>query len=245
MAGLNVKGTSYALSSDDRLVDVSAWTSDVAEAMAHKEGLTLTAEHWQVIDLMREFYQRFNISPVRKLLKKSIAEKYGPDKATEQHLLHLFPNDILIQGTRIAGIPVPLLDAELEQSTYTKGADSTPAETGHFIDQFEFDDKVYKVFPRGNLVNPDEWNESLAAFMAMKEGMTLTAEHWEVINYLRRFYFQFGISPMVKLLMKHMAESFGSEKSSEQYLYRLFPGGPARQGSRIAGLPEPQGCVDP
>ena len=245
MAGLNVKGTSYPLSNDDRLLDANAWSREVAEAMAHKEGLTLTPEHWEVIDLMRDFYQRYNISPVRKLLKKTMAEKFNPEKATEQYLLRLFPNDVLIQGTRIAGLPVPLLDAELEQSTYTKGASSTPAETKHFIDQFEFEGKTYKVFPRGNLANPDEWNESLAAFMAMKEGITLGPEHWQVINYLRRFYFQYGISPMVKLLMKHMAENFGPEKSSEKFLYRLFPGGPARQGSRIAGLPEPQGCVDP
>jgi tRNA 2-thiouridine synthesizing protein E len=50
---------------------------------------------------------------------------------------------------------------------------------------------------------------------------------------------------MVKILMKYMAEDIGPEHASKEYLYRLFPKGPSRQGSRIAGLPEPQGCLDP
>ncbi len=50
---------------------------------------------------------------------------------------------------------------------------------------------------------------------------------------------------MVKILMKYMAEDIGPERASREHLYQLFPKGPARQGSRIAGLPEPQGCIDP
>jgi tRNA 2-thiouridine synthesizing protein E len=49
---------------------------------------------------------------------------------------------------------------------------------------------------------------------------------------------------MVKLLIKHMAEEHGKDSANEEKLYKLFPGGPSRQGSRIAGLPEPQGCID-
>jgi len=49
---------------------------------------------------------------------------------------------------------------------------------------------------------------------------------------------------MVKILMRYMAEDIGSERASKEHLYSLFPKGPSRQGSRIAGLPAPQGCLD-
>jgi len=80
--------------------------------------------------------------------------------------------------------------------------------------------------------------------MAKQEGITLTKAHWEIINFMRQFYFNYGITPMVRLLMKKLNDEFGASKFSNEDLYKLFPSGPSRQGSRIAGLPEPQGCID-
>ncbi|HEB99698.1 MAG TPA: TusE/DsrC/DsvC family sulfur relay protein [Thiotrichales bacterium] len=139
---------------------------------------------------------------------------------------------------------MPHLDAELEHRTYANTRARAAADSAHFTGSFEFEGKTYEVTPTGNLVNQSGWNERLAEFLAKKEGIELTREHWEVLNFLREFYFEFGITPMVKILMKHLAEELGPEKASRDYLYRLFPKGPSRQGSRIAGLPEPQGCID-
>lgn len=86
--------------------------------------------------------------------------------------------------------------------------------------------------PRG------DWNESLAAFMATKEGLLLTRDHWEVIRFLRKFYFEYGIPPpppMVRLLIKHLGEHGDKNKSNKEYLYKLFPGGPAKQGRVLPG----------
>ena len=224
---------------------IEDWTEDMARTIADREGLSLTQEHLDILHIMRDFYKEFKLSPVRKLLKKHIARKLGPEKSTDDYLDNMFPNSVLVQGTRIAGIPVPLLDAELEQSVYTRTAESVSDSPKHFIGEFEFEGKTYKVYPHGNLVNAEEWNEKIANVLAEKEGITLTPEHWEVLNYLRKHYFQYGISPMVKLLVKYMKEKLGEDKASQEYLYRLFPDGPSRQGSRIAGLPEPQGCIDP
>jgi len=49
---------------------------------------------------------------------------------------------------------------------------------------------------------------------------------------------------MVKILIKYMSEELGSDMANKEHMYELFPGGPAKQGSRIAGLPSPQGCID-
>jgi TusE/DsrC/DsvC family sulfur relay protein len=245
MPALQVNTTRYQLSPNGRLTTLSDWNEDVAHALAEREGIELTDAHWEILCVMRVFYQDYNISPIRKLLKRSIAERLGPEKATDDYLNRLFPGSVEVQGTRVAGLPEPLLDAERDQSFYTTAQVREPAVAGHFVDEFEFEGEKVAVFSHGNLVHPEQWNERLAEFMAAKEHLELTREHWEVLRFLRQFYFQYGISPMKRLLMKHMEGQFGAEKSSEEYLYELFPQGPARQGSRIAGLPEPQGCIDP
>lgn len=50
---------------------------------------------------------------------------------------------------------------------------------------------------------------------------------------------------MLGLLTTHMTEQYGPERASKAHLFGLYPAGPSRQGSRIARLPEPQGCLDP
>lgn len=245
MAQLRINNVSYDLLSDGQLANISQWNESLAEALAQREGIALTEEHWQIIRLMRQYYQEFHISPIRKLLKKSIAEHYGKEKAKDTYLNRLFPRDIQIQGTKIAGIPAPLLDAEQEQMGHKLRKAPNPANVKHFVDAFEFGGKTIKVFTTGNLVSLDEWNEPLAVFMATKEGLALTPDHWEVIRFLRKFYFEYGISPMVRLLIKHIKQHQSKNKITKEYLYKLFPGGPAKQGSRLAGLPEPQGCIEP
>ena len=229
---------------DGQLENMHDWTIDVARDLATRENLQLTEAHIKIIELMRDYYSKYNISPIRKLLKKEIAEKLGKAKADDLYLNELFPNDVLHQGIRIAGLPRPMLDAELEPSHHIQMAKS-PLSTKHYVNEFEFNGKTLQVYPNGNLKNPADWSEELAVHLAQKEGVRLNQDHWQVMNYLREFYFKYGITPMVKLLMKHMRQSLGKRKSSEAYLYDLFPGGPARQGSRIAGLPAPQGCIDP
>lgn len=251
MTGITVGGVAYELLPDGHLANVEDWNEDVAKAMAEKEGTTLTENHWEIINLMRDFYKEYNISPIRKLLVRSIVEKYGEKRASKEYLDSLFHNGILLEGSRIAGIPMPMLDAELDEDERHSRAARRPSKkkldpsaSRHFVGKFDYDGNIYQVTECGNLVDASQWNEAIAEHLALKEGLSLTAEHWEVLNYLRKFYFEFGVVPMVRLLMKYMKEAMGPEKSSEAYLYKLFPDGPSRQGSRIAGLPAPQGCID-
>jgi len=83
----------------------------------------------------------------------------------------------------------------------------------------------------------------MATLMAEKDGMTLTQEHWELINFLREYFMKFQIAPMIKILVKEIGKVMGPEKGNTKYLYKLFPAGPAVQACRYAGLPKPTGCV--
>lgn len=68
-------------------------------------------------------------------------------------------------------------------------------------------------------------------------------EHWEVVRFVREFYLEFNTSPAIRMLVKAMANKFGEEKGNSRYLYRLFPKGPAKQATKIAGLPKPVKCI--
>ncbi len=89
----------------------------------------------------------------------------------------------------------------------------------------------------GFIQEPDCWSEALAAALAKVEDVPeLTEDHWKVINYLRDYYQQFGIAPMVRKVCKDTGFQL-------KYIYELFPSGPAKGACKIAGLPKPTGCV--
>lgn len=95
----------------------------------------------------------------------------------------------------------------------------------------------------GYLADLSRWNETVALEFARLENISLTDAHWEVIWFVRAFYQEYQTSPAVRLLVKAMAEKFGPDKGSSKYLFLLFPQGPAKQATRIAGLPKPAKCL--
>lgn len=105
------------------------------------------------------------------------------------------------------------------------------------------DGKNIEVDEEGYLINLGDWNENIANVFAAKESVTLTPAHWEVINFLREYYAEFQIAPMIRVLTKAIGKKLGPEKGNNKYLYQLFPEGPAKQACKYAGLPKPTGCV--
>ena len=107
----------------------------------------------------------------------------------------------------------------------------------------EFQGKQIEVDEDGYLVNLDDWSKEIAAHLASQDNITLTDAHWEIINFLRKYYEQYQIAPMIKILVKEVGKVMGPEKGNTKYLYELYPGGPAKQACRYAGLQKPTGCV--
>ncbi|MEO3989164.1 sulfurtransferase TusE [Pseudocitrobacter cyperus] len=95
----------------------------------------------------------------------------------------------------------------------------------------------------GYLKDSTLWSEGMAVVIAAGEGIELSPEHWEVVRFVRDFYLEFNTSPAIRMLVKAMANKFGEEKGNSRYLYRLFPKGPAKQATKIAGLPKPVKCI--
>ncbi|GMT48613.1 MAG: sulfurtransferase TusE [bacterium] len=112
------------------------------------------------------------------------------------------------------------------------------------METIEVKGKVIKTLDDGYMQNRELWDEEIAIALAKREDIELTDEHWEVINYLRKYYKEYLISPDVRVLLKHMKETLGEDKVDKKYLYTIFPKGPAFQGCKIAGLPKPTGCID-
>ena len=89
----------------------------------------------------------------------------------------------------------------------------------------------------GFLIDFEDWTEAVALVLAVQNGSgELSDKHWQVIKYLRDYYQEHRIGPMVKSLCKDTGLSL-------KQIYELFPAGPARGACKVAGLPKPMGCV--
>jgi len=107
----------------------------------------------------------------------------------------------------------------------------------------EVNGKQLDVDEEGYLQNLGDWSMDVANFLAKKEGINMTESHWEVVNFLREYYEEYKIAPMIRILTKAIGKKLGADKGNTKYLYELYPGGPAKQACKIAGLPKPTGCV--
>jgi tRNA 2-thiouridine synthesizing protein E len=89
----------------------------------------------------------------------------------------------------------------------------------------------------GFMVEPDKWSEDVAKALATTEGVSeLTEDHWKLVRYLRNYFVQFGVAPMIRKLCKETGYDL-------KKVYELFPSGPAKGACKVAGLAKPTGCV--
>ncbi|MCW9698114.1 MULTISPECIES: TusE/DsrC/DsvC family sulfur relay protein [unclassified Avibacterium] len=95
----------------------------------------------------------------------------------------------------------------------------------------------------GYLLDLTQWTPDVALAIAQQEALTLTEAHWEVIHFVRDFYQEYHTSPAIRMLVKAMAQKLGEDKGNSRYLQRLFPEGPAKQATKLAGLPKPAKCL--
>jgi len=111
MATLNVGGKELPLDEDGYLQDRSLWSKEAAEAFAAQDGITLTDEHWEIINFLREYFEEHHfegdqIAPALRALVKDIKEKFGEEKGNLKYVHKLFPEGPAKQGCKYAGLPM-------------------------------------------------------------------------------------------------------------------------------------------
>jgi tRNA 2-thiouridine synthesizing protein E len=87
----------------------------------------------------------------------------------------------------------------------------------------------------GYLTNPDVWNGEIAGDIASELNINLTQKHWDVLNWLRQQHYE-GTEVNIRKVGK-------SGIVDIKEFYQLFPGGPLKNASKIAGLKKPTACL--
>lgn len=95
--------------------------------------------------------------------------------------------------------------------------------------------KEIDVNDEGYLVDFTQWNREVCECIAGECNIVMTEKHWEVIEYIHE---------------KHNNEEplsiRGIKKSGViniKEFYELFPGGPLKKATLIAGIPKPKSCI--
>jgi len=106
---MNDADSDLMLDSEGFLLDLTHWNETLATHIAAQEKIILNESHWEIIYLLRRFYQDFQRSPnMRALinyLKKSLDE--GSERVNSIYLLQLFPSSPAKIACKIAGLPKP------------------------------------------------------------------------------------------------------------------------------------------
>jgi tRNA 2-thiouridine synthesizing protein E len=108
--------------------------------------------------------------------------------------------------------------------------------------ELNIDGKIIKLSEAGWLEDLSEWSEDVAKGIAVNEKVELTDEHWDIINEAREYFEENGSVAEPRVFSKIMKKKYGADRSSQQYIYSLFPYGLIKSANKIAGLPRPKGC---
>lgn len=87
----------------------------------------------------------------------------------------------------------------------------------------------------GYLTNFNQWDREVCECIADECNVVMTEKHWEVIDYIHSMY------------KKEAPLSIRGIKKSGvidiKQFYALFPGGPLKKATLIAGIPKPKSCI--
>jgi tRNA 2-thiouridine synthesizing protein E len=90
-----------------------------------------------------------------------------------------------------------------------------------------------EVTDEGYIVDSSKWTEEIAKEIAKEEGIELTEKHFEVIKFIRDNV-DSGLT-IRKIGKSGIVDIKG--------FYDLFPGGPLKVSTKIAGITKPASCV--
>ncbi|WP_296403691.1 TusE/DsrC/DsvC family sulfur relay protein [Psychrobacter sp.] len=96
----------------------------------------------------------------------------------------------------------------------------------------------------GHLIDHSLWTPTVAQHLADTLSVTLTEEHYLILQQVRKFHVEFNHPPSTRPLIKYLMQTLPEMQISNQLLQQMFNTGlVARHVNRIAGLPKPPNCL--
>jgi tRNA 2-thiouridine synthesizing protein E len=93
----------------------------------------------------------------------------------------------------------------------------------------------------GYLIDPEDWDESVALMLAAQEDIELDSAYWPVLNFMREYWSEHRVAPDVRHVVDFLVKEQGFEKKgAKQHLFELFPYGYVKQACKIAGMQRPR-----
>ena len=216
MQHFSYRDTTYQVDDQGFLRDPQFWDVNFAEGMAKECAIdTLTGEHWDVIQYLREVFADLGSCPTIFAVCKA-------NGLRPREMKKLFPTGYHRGLCRIAGVHYRV--HRLPDDAHLKAAIADlEAMAG---------EKHYLVDARGFLVDPESWDANYALHRALEMKIPqghLTEKHWQVIEFLR------GVFKKEKKIPTIYETCEGCEMELEE-LESLFPDGYHRGALKLAGL---------
>jgi tRNA 2-thiouridine synthesizing protein E len=93
----------------------------------------------------------------------------------------------------------------------------------------------------GYLVNPEDWDQSVAQQLASEEQLVLNDDYWPVLGFIRDYWSEHRVIPDVRHVFTWLAAERGiDKKAAKEQLFKLFPYGYVKQACKIAGMQRPR-----
>lgn len=89
------------------LRNLDDWNESVAIALAGDVNISLSPDHWEIIRLLRAFYNRHQMSPANRALVSLVKKELGSEKGRSVYLMRLFGGSPAKTASKIAGLPKP------------------------------------------------------------------------------------------------------------------------------------------
>lgn len=88
---------------------------------------------------------------------------------------------------------------------------------------------------QGYLTDLNQWTKEIGTEIGKEEDIEMTDRHWEVIDFIQEQY-----RNEIPLTIRKIGKS---NVVGIKEFYSLFPAGPLKKASKIAGIPKPVSCI--
>ncbi len=93
----------------------------------------------------------------------------------------------------------------------------------------------------GFLLDPEDWDESVAEALAQEEELELDDTRWAILRFMRDYLAEHGVAPDVRHVTQFLAKTQGlSKKEAKALLFQTFPYGYVKQACKLAGFRKPR-----